>query len=410
MVSIVVPAFNVGDYLDECISSILRQTYADLEVIIVDDGSDDCTSSIASGYCDRDGRVSLVSKPHSNAGESRNMGLCKSSGDYLLFFDADDRMPPDMVELLVERANETDADVVCCRSRSFEDGKDGYLPVDNGPHIDDYSIVCSGAELGDGLWVNFMGWPWDKLFRRSFVMEKDLAFQSLSSSNDASFVFCALALADRVAFVDSCLPEHRKRAGSIEKTRQLTPHNARACEREIHLRLSNEPVWDSVRLGFYTWCLSHLRWNYTTLDLPERLDAFDDYLDALSEAQSESAPFPTPIDRRIAVALHDAELSTPEMVIANQAHNLVSLEQRRDALNERCRNDAARIKRLERENENLRMTNEYLSNDLSTTVARLKEADDYNQALLHSLSFRVGRGLTLVPRTVRESIKSIISR
>lgn len=111
-------------------------------------------------------------------------------------------------------------------------------------------------------------------------------------------------------------------------------------------------------MGFYKWCLSRRRWIYATLELPERFEALDSYLKAPSEARSEFANNPTPADRGIAVAFHDADLSTPEMVIADQAHNLVSLERSRDSLSERCRNDGTKIRRRVHENANVRTVNE----------------------------------------------------
>jgi glycosyltransferase involved in cell wall biosynthesis len=94
LVTVIVPAYNAGRYLDECLNSVRQQTYRDIEIIVVDDGSADGTAEILAAHCREDSRVRAVWQPNSGASVARNRGVLLSRGEYLSFFDADDIMLP----------------------------------------------------------------------------------------------------------------------------------------------------------------------------------------------------------------------------------------------------------------------------------------------------------------------------
>lgn len=127
MISIIVPVFNGEAYLDDCLSSLLAQTYRCFELLIVDDGSTDGSGEIARGYAQRDSRVRLLTKPNGGSGSARNLGLAEAKGEYLVFVDGDDWVHPKYLELLLAGMECSGADVVQCgyevtRSRQTEPG------------------------------------------------------------------------------------------------------------------------------------------------------------------------------------------------------------------------------------------------------------------------------------------------
>jgi CDP-glycerol glycerophosphotransferase len=109
-ISVVVPIYNVEDYLAECLESIATQTFADLEAILVDDGSTDGSAAIAEAYVARDGRFKLLSQPNAGLGAARNTGTDAATGEYLAYVDSDDRLPPRAYERLVGAADRTGSD------------------------------------------------------------------------------------------------------------------------------------------------------------------------------------------------------------------------------------------------------------------------------------------------------------
>ncbi|HWM08988.1 MAG TPA: glycosyltransferase, partial [Solirubrobacteraceae bacterium] len=100
-ISVIVPVYEVEAYLDECLRSVSAQTFGDLEVVMVDDGSTDGSAAIAERHAERDGRMRLVRQANHGLGHARNTGVQAATGDLMLFLDSDDRLPPDALALLL---------------------------------------------------------------------------------------------------------------------------------------------------------------------------------------------------------------------------------------------------------------------------------------------------------------------
>ncbi len=148
-VSVIVPVYNGEKTIERCISSIQNQTLENIEIIVVNDGSADRTDEILSGIHDR--RLQVISQPNSGQGFARNAGLAAADGKYAAFVDADDTIEPRMLEVMYERAEETEADVVQCNITDiYSDGKsrvqlsceDATACVDDS-YADRYFAVCS---------------------------------------------------------------------------------------------------------------------------------------------------------------------------------------------------------------------------------------------------------------------------
>lgn len=115
MVSIIVPIYNTERYLSKCLESIRTQTYLDVEVIMVDDGSTDGSKNVANGYAERDNRFRLFSQENAGVSAARNHGLDVAEGDYILFVDSDDWLEPNMIETLVRNMADYCVDISCCQ-------------------------------------------------------------------------------------------------------------------------------------------------------------------------------------------------------------------------------------------------------------------------------------------------------
>lgn len=114
LVSIVVPVYNVEKYLDRCVESIVGQTYANLEIILVDDGATDSSGSLCDAWAERDERIKVIHKVNGGLSDARNKGAEASSGQYIGFIDSDDYIAPDMYEVLVDLILENDVDMSIC--------------------------------------------------------------------------------------------------------------------------------------------------------------------------------------------------------------------------------------------------------------------------------------------------------
>lgn len=157
------PTYDTAAYLPECLDSLLAQTYADLEIIVVDDGSPDDSAAIAQRYADRDPRVKLLRQANAGLGAARNAGLRLASGDVLAFADADDVVPPAALSVLVRQLQRTGADLVTGGVEQLVDGELRPIPWMRRIHADRAAVFLEQQPelLGDVF-------AWNKVYLRSF--------------------------------------------------------------------------------------------------------------------------------------------------------------------------------------------------------------------------------------------------
>ena len=409
-VSVIIPTYNAEAFLAECLESILAQTLQSFEIIIVDDGSTDGTLALAQQYAGRDERISCYAQPNSGAGTARNAGLAHATGEWLLFFDSDDFMKPEMLQTLVDAAESNDAEVAVCQSYSFVDTT-GEVTVENDGF---FGIEAPGvygtAELGEFLFTNVLGWPWDKIFKASLIERCGLTFQEIKSSNDAYFVFCAMALAERVAFIRPMLVAHRKHSSSIEVTRHATPANARLSHEAIRERLSCEPVWPVFEQNFMKWDLLHLRWNYKTLEGDARIEARNDYLAALQRAKGRQNELDEGEDIAALEALERAEQTSLEGELVEQAVLAAQIEELKAAnawLDEELRKMTEHANNQKRRIAELDAHSIKLQNQVWSDEAVIKFKDDDIEALKSSTSYKLGVKMTAAPRLAKRVISKV---
>lgn len=121
LISIIVPVFNVEDYIKECLESIIKQTYTNLEILIIDDGSTDTSGQICDNYAKKDKRIKVIHQQNLGLSASRNKGIKLSKGKYLSFIDSDDIINPLMIELLYKEITNNNCDISICKFQIFND-------------------------------------------------------------------------------------------------------------------------------------------------------------------------------------------------------------------------------------------------------------------------------------------------
>ena len=114
MISVIVPVYNVEEYLEECLNSIQHQTYTDIEVILVNDGSRDGSKEICERYCQQDPRFHLINQENKGLSGARNRGMTESKGEFITFVDSDDVIKDDMLEQLFKHMTSEEMDIVEC--------------------------------------------------------------------------------------------------------------------------------------------------------------------------------------------------------------------------------------------------------------------------------------------------------
>ena len=209
-VSVIVPIYNVENYLDNCVQSILRQTYRNLEILLVDDGSPDRCPRMCDEYAGQDDRIRVIHKENGGLGDARNAGTREATGKYLLYVDSDDRIREDLVSITVETAEKAQADIVI-----FDYA--GETPA--GLQTDRFTF-----DLPEGRTFSAMDEPAvimrtcsavNKLFRKEFWEKSGLSFPAGRYYEDLATIPKLLAEADRIVYKKEILYYYLTREGSI---------------------------------------------------------------------------------------------------------------------------------------------------------------------------------------------------
>lgn len=178
-ISVIVPVYNVEKYLSRCIDSLIRQSYSNIEILLVDDGSKDESLSICKEYEAKDSRIHVFHKENEGLGLTRNYGVEQATGEYITFVDSDDYLTLDAIDSMVKKAVETDADVVIA-SHYYKNKKQ---------EIELSERLYCGTEIKEILMVHMMGnngnqldalsyTAWGKLYKKEIFTKNRLLFPS----------------------------------------------------------------------------------------------------------------------------------------------------------------------------------------------------------------------------------------
>ncbi|MBR0425241.1 MAG: glycosyltransferase family 2 protein [Clostridia bacterium] len=209
MISIIVPVYKVEPYLRQCVDSILGQTYRDIEVLLIDDGSPDRCGEICNEYEAKDGRVRVFHTENRGLSAARNLGLAEAKGEYIGFVDSDDWIEPDMYEVLLRRIEETGADISTCGFWI-----DFLNTSECSPCVEAVynSVEAIKALISGDLRNQVM----NKLWSRKAAMQ--LRFPEGRVYEDIFSVYKVLMQTNKVATVHQPLYRYRQRKGSIART------------------------------------------------------------------------------------------------------------------------------------------------------------------------------------------------
>lgn len=218
LVSIIVPVYNVEDYLNECLDSIVAQTYKNLEIIIIDDGSTDNSSNICDMYKSKDSRIKVIHTSNHGLSAARNIGIDASSGDYICFVDSDDFISVHYVEDMLNVAVSSDSDVVICKYHKYS-----KQDIISDEHKDNPIIKCdflSEEKLYDDNFISnnniLLIYAWNKMIDRRIL--KDIRFPEGKMFEDAAVYYKILYNSKKTALIDRKLYYYRTDNSSITRS------------------------------------------------------------------------------------------------------------------------------------------------------------------------------------------------
>lgn len=254
-VSIVVPVYNAEQHLDECINTIIHQTLKNIEILLIDDGSEDGSLSICRAYAEQDKRVRVIHQENCGAYAARNLGIQQAQGDYILFLDSDDFFELDLCERTFCCAQERNLDILLFMADVYLEDTNKYKDSSwliNKRLLADVQEVFSSRDVAEKLFLIAAGGPCNKLFKRRFLTENEITFPKMRSLEDVPFVYYAMALADRISFLDKTLEHYRKKSQGDGLVQQAQYHPTRIYEsyKILKDRLQGKQIFDIFEQTF----------------------------------------------------------------------------------------------------------------------------------------------------------------
>jgi glycosyltransferase involved in cell wall biosynthesis len=264
LISVLIPIFNVENYLVECLESVANQTFTDFEVICINDGSTDGSRDIIASYLKRDPRFSVIDKPNSGYGASMNRGLDAASGTYIAILESDDFFEPDTLENLYRIISEYDAEVV---KASY------YLYWSGVPAVDEKQEIMPLAKRNMLINPQIDHEPfylppsvWSAIYRRDFIMQNDIRFNETpgASYQDTAWAFKIWFNATRAVLLDDAWLHYRQdnAQSSVKSAAKVYCVVDEYTEIERYLDTREVPPWLpalKTRLKFGTYIWNHER-------------------------------------------------------------------------------------------------------------------------------------------------------
>ena len=271
-ISIIIPVYNSEKVIEECLNSLLVQTFKDFEIICVNDGSTDNTLNKIKNIEKKDKRINIINQNNTGAGIARNEGMKKSKGEYLIFLDSDDIFEKTMLENLYNKIIEKDVDIVICNSITFKtqnkrkifSKRKNYL-ISN-KRIKNKNNPFSSFNIKKDFFNLFIWWPWDKLYKKKYIKNLGIEFQNLRSTNDLYFVASSVIASEKILFLDKILIYHRTGVkSSISNSKEKSWDNFYYALKELKHFLIKKGLYKRFKRDFINYVASFSLWHLETM-------------------------------------------------------------------------------------------------------------------------------------------------
>ena len=219
MISIIIPVYNVEEYLHVCINSVLKQTYDDFEIICIDDASTDSSLKILEYFAQKDSRIKIIkNETNKGLGPSRNIGIEVAKGKYILFLDSDDWYSFNTLEILVNEAKENDLEVLMFKNIVYyeKNRNFGMEPFYDMNFMSTYEHkIFNHWDLNKKIFAIPLG-ACNKLYLKSFLDDNNIRFPNENYIHEDNPFSCkVLICAERMSYINKYFYNRRRRSGSI---------------------------------------------------------------------------------------------------------------------------------------------------------------------------------------------------
>lgn len=216
-ISIIIPVYNVKDYLDECLKSVCEQTYTELEILVIDDCSNDGSAEMCDEWAQKDNRIKVFHTANNGVSEARNLGLQNATGKYIAFVDSDDYINQNLIKRLYDTLVENNSDIAICKEHAVEEAEkrsaDEVVPKGSVQGLNREKI----AQMLLSPFTGHLTWIWLRLQKRELFDEVRFPVE-LGNCEDVIYSLEVYKKAKKVSFLDERLYYYRQRKNSIVHT------------------------------------------------------------------------------------------------------------------------------------------------------------------------------------------------
>ena len=206
--SVIIPVYNVENYLRECLDSIINQTVKDIEIICVDDGSTDNSQDILKEYQKKDSRIKIITKENGGQASARNLGIKEAQGEYIAFIDSDDFIESEMLEKFYTKANDNNLDIAMCKIATYNNQtkeiKDNVWYYMLGIFRDFEKEIFNHKDTKE-FTCNIAVTPYNKIYKTSLIKDNNILFPEGLIFEDEKFFYDTYLRAKRVSIIPEFL-------------------------------------------------------------------------------------------------------------------------------------------------------------------------------------------------------------
>ncbi len=403
-VSVVMPVYNVEEFLHETLDYVTKQTLKDIEIICVDDGSTDGSLALLKEIAGEDQRIKVLSQDNAGAGAARNRGMDQATGDYIIFWDSDDIFKEAALEHMYEKILETDSDLCLCASDQYDMLKEKFYESNaciRHEYISE-TVPFNKHDLPDTIFNVTNNVPWNKLYKRSFIDKHGLRFQEIRQANDTYFSMMSLFYADKITYIDEVLVSYRV-SNSLSISGKSSSTTLCGYDSYVYTldKLETCEDFPLVKKSFQNRCLSGL---YHSLNIQTSFESYVLLYNKIKDEGIDHFGFRDMAEEDFIQGWYYRDLELIKDLSAGDF--LISKSNSRRITGERRRNRIIKLKDVNQRNK------ETIKNQKETIKELRAEKKDLNRSLTKannrileletSFSYKLGRALTVPVRVIRD--------
>jgi glycosyltransferase involved in cell wall biosynthesis len=255
-VSIIIPIYNAENYLRRCLDTVVNQTFKNLEIILINDGSTDSSLKIMNEYKENYNNIEIINQQNAGQGEARNKGISIAKGNYITFADADDWLSENYVEALYNAIEKNNADISVCNmimvmSRTFKEIKSIKFPKNELNGDEAVRNLLEDKEL--------KSYPWAKLYKKSIFIENNITFPARMFYEDLAIIFQAFYYSSKISLVNEyCYYYFQSEESSTRAPNPKTIYDRIKALDMVQKFLVDNNSMDKYKYEFYHFCFFHL--------------------------------------------------------------------------------------------------------------------------------------------------------